>query len=413
MENKFNRPLLLDGATGTNLIAAGMPSGICVESWILENPDVLINLQKSFIKAGSDIIYAPTFSANSAKLSHYGLENDVEDLNRRLVELSLEAAASKSGTMVAGDLSPTGLIMEPFGDTPFSEVMDIYAQQALALRDAGVDLIVCETMISLNETRAALLGAKQAGLPVFVTITINENGKTLFGSDALSSMIVLQSMGASAFGFNCSGGPDTMLPFLEKVMPFAKVPIIAKPNAGKPHPDDATKFDLTPEHMAETMKKALDMGVSIIGGCCGTTPDHIAALRGLLDSYDFSAVAPAKSDVSLDTVAANEREVFYLEEDFDLSETILCSDDMADDIMDAEDEGFDVISVRVDSYDDALLLSQNTHMANLPLSIISDSEEALEFALILCSGRNIIDSRSDIDPDTLKALADWYGALIF
>ena len=413
MENKFNRPLLLDGATGTNLIAAGMPSGICVESWILENPEVLIELQKSFIRAGSDIIYAPTFSANAAKLRHYGLENDVEDLNARLVELSREAASTKSGTMVAGDLSPTGLIMEPYGDTSFMEIMDIYSQQALALRDAGVDLIVCETMISLNEIRAALLGAKQSGLPVFVTMTINEHGKTLFGSDALSSMIILQAMGASAFGFNCSGGPDTMLPFLEKVTPLAKVPIIAKPNAGKPHPDDATKFDLTPEHMAESMKKALDMGVSIIGGCCGTTPDHIAALRKLLDSYDFSAVNTDRDLSQLDTIAANEREVFYLEEDFDLSETILCTEDMADDIMNAEDEGFDVISVRVDSYDDALLLSQNAHMANLPLSIISDSEEALEFALILCSGRNIIDSRSGIDPDTLKTLADWYGALIF
>ncbi|MBQ9938187.1 MAG: homocysteine S-methyltransferase family protein [Oscillospiraceae bacterium] len=413
MENKFNRPLLLDGATGTNLIAAGMPSGICVESWILENPEVLIELQKSFIRAGSDIIYAPTFSANAAKLRHYGLENDVEDLNARLVELSREAASTKSGTMVAGDLSPTGLIMEPYGDTSFMEIMDIYSQQALALRDAGVDLIVCETMISLNEIRAALLGAKQSGLPVFVTMTINEHGKTLFGSDALSSMIILQAMGASAFGFNCSGGPDTMLPFLEKVTPLAKVPIIAKPNAGKPHPDDATKFDLTPEHMAESMKKALDMGVSIIGGCCGTTPDHIAALRKLLDSYDFSAVNTDRDLSQLDTIAANEREVFYLEEDFDLSETILCSDDMADDIMDAEDDGFDVISVRVDSYDDALLLSQNAHMANLPFSIISDSEEALEFALILCAGRNIIDSRCGIEPDTLKKLADWYGALIF
>ncbi|MBQ2755167.1 MAG: homocysteine S-methyltransferase family protein [Oscillospiraceae bacterium] len=413
MENKFNRPLLLDGATGTNLIAAGMPSGICVESWILENPEVLIELQKSFIRAGSDIIYAPTFSANAAKLRHYGLENDVEDLNARLVELSREAASTKSGTMVAGDLSPTGLIMEPYGDTSFMEIMDIYSQQALALRDAGVDLIVCETMISLNEIRAALLGAKQSGLPVFVTMTINEHGKTLFGSDALSSMIILQAMGASAFGFNCSGGPDTMLPFLEKVTPLAKVPIIAKPNAGKPHPDDATKFDLTPEHMAESMKKALDMGVSIIGGCCGTTPDHIAALRKLLDSYDFSAVNTDRDLSQLDTIAANEREVFYLEEDFDLSETILCTEDMADDIMDAEDEGFDVISVRVDSYDDALLLSQNAHMANLPFSIISDSEEALEFALILCAGRNIIDSRCGIEPDTLKKLADWYGALIF
>jgi len=413
MENKFNRPLLLDGATGTNLIAAGMPSGICVESWILENPEVLIELQKSFIRAGSDIIYAPTFSANAAKLRHYGLENDVEDLNARLVELSREAASTKSGTMVAGDLSPTGLIMEPYGDTSFMEIMDIYSQQALALRDAGVDLIVCETMISLNEIRAALLGAKQSGLPVFVTMTINEHGKTLFGSDALSSMIILQAMGASAFGFNCSGGPDTMLPFLEKVTPLAKVPIIAKPNAGKPHPDDATKFDLTPEHMAESMKKALDMGVSIIGGCCGTTPDHIAALRKLLDSYDFSAVNTDRDLSQLDTIAANEREVFYLEEDFDLSETILCTEDMADDIMNAEDEGFDVISVRVDSYDDALLLSQNAHMANLPFSIISDSEEALEFALILCAGRNIIDSRCGIEPDTLKKLADWYGALIF
>jgi len=296
MDERFNRPLLLDGATGTNLMAAGMPSGICVESWILENPDILTNLQKSFVRAGSDIIYAPTFSANAAKLRHYGLEQDVDDLNKRLVDLSLEAAATGSNVMVAGDMSPTGLIMEPFGDTPFLDIMDIYAQQAWALKEAGVDLIVCETMLSLAETRAALLGAKQAELPTFVTITIDENGRTLFGTDAISAMLTLQAMGAAAFGFNCSGGPEAMLPFLKKAAALATVPIIAKPNAGKPHPDDATKFDLTPDRMASLMEKALDMGVTIIGGCCGTTPDHIAALRELLDRYDFTKVTPEKDD---------------------------------------------------------------------------------------------------------------------
>jgi len=413
MDERFNRPLLLDGATGTNLMAAGMPSGICVESWILENPDILTNLQKSFVRAGSDIIYAPTFSANAAKLRHYGLEQDVDDLNKRLVDLSLEAAATGSNVMVAGDMSPTGLIMEPFGDTPFLDIMDIYAQQAWALKEAGVDLIVCETMLSLAETRAALLGAKQAELPTFVTITIDENGRTLFGTDAISAMLTLQAMGAAAFGFNCSGGPEAMLPFLKKAAALATVPIIAKPNAGKPHPDDATKFDLTPDRMASLMEKALDMGVTIIGGCCGTTPDHIAALRELLDRYDFTKVTPEKDDTPTDTIAANEREVFYLDEDFDLSEPIACSEDMADDLMDAEDEGCDVISVRVDNYDDAILLGQNSHMANLPLSILSDSEEAMEFALMFCPGRNIIDSRSEMDEDTIRRLADWYGALIF
>lgn len=409
---KLKTPLLLDGATGTNLMLAGMPQGVCVEKWVLENPEVIKKIQRDFIDAGSDVIYAPTFAANHAKLDHYGLADKLEEMNIKLVALSKEAAKeSGKDVLVAGDMSPTGLFCEPFGETEFMELINIYAQQALALKKAGADLIICETMMSLTEVRAALMGAKQSGLPVFVTITVDEKGKTLTGADVLSCLLTLQAMGAAAFGLNCSAGPDKMLEYIEKITPYAKIPVIAKPNAGVPKAGETAQFSMDGDTMAVHMEKLLEAGASIIGGCCGTTAGHIAKMREVIDAFDFNTVK-LHEERTAPIIVCNEGEVFFLEESFELSEPVECSVDMADDLLDAEDEGCEAILVHVKDIDDAYHFGINCHMAKIPVSIIADSAEALEMALLYYNGIAMIDSRSDVDEDEMKKLSDGYGAPI-
>lgn len=409
---KLKLPLLLDGATGTNLMLRGMPQGVCVEEWVLQHPQVIEEIQREFIEAGSDVIYAPTFSANTAKLSHYGLQDKADEMNRELARLSLQTALKLGGkTLVAGDLSPTGLFCEPFGETKFMDLIDIYARQALSLKEAGVQLLVCETMMSLTDIRAAFLGARQAGLPVLVTITVDERGRTLTGADMLSCLLVMQSLGAAGFGLNCSAGPDKMLEHIRRIMPYAKIPIIAKPNAGVPKAGQEHTYDMAPGQMAEHMRALLQEGVQIIGGCCGTTAAHIAAMRRVLDTFDFSQVH-VQPDTLHPIQVANEGEVFFLQEDFELSEPVECSLDMADDLLDAEDEGCSAISVHVSTVDDAYQLGVNCHMAHTPVSILADSAEALEMALLYYNGIAIIDSRSDATRSQMEELSKGYGSPI-
>lgn len=284
-------PVILDGATGTNLQEAGMPVGVCPEQWILEHPAVLVELQQRYLEAGTNILFAPTFTANRIKLAEYGLEGRLADMNRRLVELSRQAchaanAGAHSGTiadrptLVAGDLTMTGRQLYPLGDLQFEELVEVYREQAAALLAAGVDLFVVETMMSLQECRAALLAIREiCDLPVMVSLTYNEDGRTLYGTDPATAVIVLQSLGADAVGLNCSTGPEAMLPFVEQMAEYAAVPILAKPNAGMPElVDGRTVYRTAPERFAELGTKLIEAGAAIVGGCCGTTPAHIRAL---------------------------------------------------------------------------------------------------------------------------------------
>ena len=191
------RIVFLDGATGTNLQKAGMPTGVCPEAWILEHPDTMMQLQKAYFEAGSDIVLAPTFTANRIKLDEYGLVDKIEEMNHQLVAISKAAAGDRG--LVAGDMTMTGRQLAPMGDMGFEELIDIYKEQAGYLVDAGVDLFVVETMMSLNECRAALIAIREVtNLPVCVTLSFNEDGRTLFGTDACTAMVVLQSLGADA-----------------------------------------------------------------------------------------------------------------------------------------------------------------------------------------------------------------------
>ena len=273
-----NRPVILDGATGTNLQKAGMPVGVCPEKWILEHPEVLVKLQKEYVEAGTDILFAPTFTANRIKLEEYGLADDLVKMNQDLVALSKEAASGKA--LVAGDLTMTGQQLYPIGDLMFEDLVEVYREQAQVIYEAGADLFVVETMMSLQECRAAVIAIREVcDLPIMVSLTYNEDGRTLYGTDPATAVIVLQSLGADAVGLNCSTGPEAMLEPVAQMAEYATVPILAKPNAGMPElVDGVTVFRTTPEEFATVGKKLVETGASILGGCCGTTPEHIKAL---------------------------------------------------------------------------------------------------------------------------------------
>ena len=270
--------IVLDGATGTNLMAAGMPIGVCPEAWVMEHQDVLYDLQSAYVKAGTNIVYAPTFTGNRIKLEEYGLEDRIEEINTELVRLSKRAVDGKA--LVAGDMTMTGKQLFPLGDLMFEELVDVYKEQASILDHAGADLFVVETMMSLQECRAAVIAIKEvSALPIMVTLSYNEDGRTLFGTPPETAVVVLQSLGVDAIGINCSTGPMEMVELVEKMAQYSTVPILAKPNAGLPElEDDKTVYKMTPQEFADAAVALVNAGASIVGGCCGTTPEHIKAL---------------------------------------------------------------------------------------------------------------------------------------
>lgn len=286
-------PIILDGATGTNLMAAGMPIGVCPEAWILEHKEVLLNLQRGYVEAGTNIVYAPTFTGNRIKLEEYGLADRITEINTELVRLSREAVGDKA--LVAGDMTMTGQQLFPLGELMFEELVEVYKEQASILDKAGADLFVVETMMSLQECRAAVLAIKEVSdKPIMVTLTYNEDGRTLYGTPPEAAVVVLQSLGVDVIGINCSTGPMEMIEPVKIMAEYATIPILAKPNAGLPElVDGETVYRMTPEEFAEAGAALVEAGAAIVGGCCGTTPEHIAALTAKVKGMEL--ITPLKS----------------------------------------------------------------------------------------------------------------------
>lgn len=265
-------PVFLDGATGSNLMKAGKPVGVCSELWILEHPDVLLKLQRSYLDVGSHILMAPTFTANAHYLAQYGLDQQVNAVNKKLVELTRSAG----DCLVAGDMTTLG---RP--DVSYETMLEVYTEQAAALRDAGVDLLMIETMMGLEETMAALEACKMtADLPVFCSFSVNGDGMLYFGGSIYDAATQLEGFGADAVGINCSAGPDQLITVVETLHRELQVPVLAKPNAGMPLLDDygTAHYSMGPEDFGRHMISLKQAGADILGGCCGTEPAHIAAM---------------------------------------------------------------------------------------------------------------------------------------
>lgn len=411
--------LYLDGATGSNLVKAGMPSGVCPEQWILEHKDVMFKLQKDYVQAGTNILYAPTFTANRIKLAEYHLEKNMSAMIHDLVALSREAAASSPGhtVLVAGDITMTGEQLKPMGKMELEDLIDIYKEQILSMVDAGVDLLVVETMMSLAETRAALIAAKEVcDLPVIATLTFEADGRTLFGTDAKTAAIVLESLGASAIGANCSTGPAQMESIISDMVTHTRIPVIAKPNAGLPFLDENgnTCYNMEAEEFAEEMDILVNAGAAILGGCCGTTPEFI---RQIHDRFGTEAKAAAARRPEGIRYLTSERitHSFGLEDGFFVvGERInptgkkalqaqLKEGSFEKVIQFAEEQeacGAKVLDINmgmsgIDEKDSMLrALEEVSGVTNLPLSLDSSYVEVLEAALRHYPGRALVNSVS-------------------
>lgn len=271
-------PVLLDGATGSNLMKAGMPRGVCTEQWVKDNPQAILDLQRAYAAAGSQIIYAPTFSANRHSLARHGLQDQVKELNTELVKISKQV----EGVLVAGDMTTTGVPMEPLGTMEYHTLFAIYQEQTKALYEAGADLIVVETMLGVDETAIALEAIQSVcELPVMCSVSIQADGGLYFGGSCYDAVQTLQELGASAVGINCSLGPEQLTAIVRNLKKLIHIPLIVKPNAGMPTISDAGEaiYPMDPVSFAGHMVKLVEAGADLIGGCCGTSPEYIAALK--------------------------------------------------------------------------------------------------------------------------------------
>lgn len=411
--------IYLDGATGSNLVKAGMPSGVCPEQWILEHREVMLQLQKEYVQAGTNILYAPTFTANRVKLAEYHLEKNMSSMIHDLVAISKEAAADTPGhpVYVAGDITMTGEQLRPMGKMELEDLIAIYKEQILCLVDAGADLLVVETMMSLAETRAALIAAKEVcDLPVIATLTFEADGRTLFGTDAKTAAVVLESLGASAIGANCSTGPAQMEGIISDMVSVTTIPIIAKPNAGLPFLDEngTTCYNMEAEEFTEEMQVLVNAGATILGGCCGTTPEFI---RQLHDRFGTVAQATATRRPEGIRYLTSERitHSFGLEDGFFVvGERInptgkkalqaqLREGNFEKVIQFAEEQetcGTKVLDINMgmSGIDEKLFmlraLEEVSGVTNLPLSLDSSYVEVLEAALRNYPGRALVNSVS-------------------
>lgn len=275
--------LFLDGATGSNLMAQGMPRGICTERWVIEHRDVIQKLQESYIEAGSRIIYAPTFGGNRLSLKQHGLENKIQEINSTLVSYSREIAENKA--FVAGDITTSGQFVTADGEYTYEDAFEMYKEQITILKNAGVDLIAAETMINIEETLAAVDAANSVcDLPVMCTVTVEADGSIFSGGNAVEAAVAFESAGAAAVGINCSVGPDQLVSVIRNIREAVSIPVIAKPNAGMPVIDDQGNavYSMNPADFAKHMQVLVENGAGIIGGCCGTTPDFIREMKKLL-----------------------------------------------------------------------------------------------------------------------------------
>ncbi|MBR0085018.1 MAG: homocysteine S-methyltransferase family protein, partial [Lachnospiraceae bacterium] len=263
--------IILDGGMGTMLQAAGIPLGERPEIYGAKHPEIIEDIQRRYVEAGSTVIYANTFGANAHKLKGTGYSP--EELIEANIKTALRAAAGKA--RVAMDIGPIGELLEPIGSLKFEDAYELFAQMAAAGEAAGAELIIIETMTDLYEVKAAVLAAKEhTNLPVWVTMSFEKNGRTFTGTTIASMAAMLNGLKVDAMGINCSLGPVEILPLIKELSEWTDIPIIVKPNAGLPDPDTG-EYRMDAEDFAEAMKAFYPLGIGMAGGCCGTDPSYI------------------------------------------------------------------------------------------------------------------------------------------
>lgn len=418
---------ILDGAMGTMLQAAGLPLGALPEVWNITHPEIVTEIQKQYVDAGSQVIYANTFGANGHKVASSGYT--VEALVSGGIQAAKNAIGNKD-VQVALDIGPIGQLLEPLGTMTFDEAYDIYKEMVVAGEQAGADLVIFETMSDLMEVKAAVLAAKEnTSLPVWVTMTFEATGRTFVGATVPAMALTLSGLGVDALGFNCSLGPQELLPMVEELAHWTDLPIILKPNAGLPDPATGT-YNITPEEFAAAMAPAIEMGVTIFGGCCGTRPDFIAALKQMLSAQSPTPrKAPDRHGVcSATKVAVLDGGVRVIGERINPTgkkrlQQALREGDMGyilEKGLEQQDGGADILDVNVGlpGLDEAPAMKKVVRelqsVIDLPLQIDSTDPVVLEAGLRAYNGKPIVNSVNGEQAvlDAILPLCKKYGAAV-
>lgn len=424
---------IFDGAIGTMLQNAGMKPGDCPELLNITNPKLVQEVHRAYFEAGSDIIETNTFGASGIKLAEYSLSDRMEEINRAAVQNVKIASGGKA--KIAGAMGPTGGFIKPLGELDFDDVYKNYLEQAKILASAGADYILIETCIEIQEMRAALLAAKDAcNLPVICQLSFSEDGRTVTGTDPQSAAVILSAMGADIIGANCSLGPEQLVPIVKELAENCACPISIQPNAGMPHlVDGKTVFPMTPENFGKWAPELVKAGATFIGGCCGTTPEHIRAIKKALEGVK----EPVRKMPSENLALASRSKTVFIGRDLPtrlIGERINPTGRKK---LAAEIRNGSFISVKREAIEQtqagAQILDVNmgvagidqeeamakavmeiSQLVNTPLAIDTSDAKALEAGLKAYPGRALINSVS-AEPDRLKyfiPLAKRYGAAI-
>jgi 5-methyltetrahydrofolate--homocysteine methyltransferase len=423
--------VVLDGAMGTELQKRGMPGGVCPEKWCLDNPQIIGDLYASYQKAGAQIVYTCTFGANRFKLQQHNVQEDPYQINFELARLAKRVCGRK--TLVAGDIGPTGLFIEPFGPLAFEEAVDTFKEQARGLIDGGCDLIVIETMIDIQEARAALIAVQEIkNIFTIVSMTYEKDGHTLGGTDPVTALITLQSLGADAVGCNCSTGPEKMVEFIAAMKSYATVPLVAKPNAGMPRLEGGkTVFEMDAKTFASFGRDLAKVGANMLGGCCGTTPAHIQQLSRTIARS--KPVSPLRKSISALSSArgfihfAENQPLFIVGERINPTGKKALQQELAEGKMsiirqmaaEQENQGANLLDINVGQpgIDEVKIMKETicllTTATKLPLAVDSSNIKTIETALRIYPGRMLINSISGEKEKIAKLLplAAKYGAM--
>jgi 5-methyltetrahydrofolate--homocysteine methyltransferase len=429
------RPILFDGATGTMLQGLGLKPGGCPEELNIANPEMIMEVHKAYLKAGSDVLTTNTFGGNRVKLAEYRLESKVRDINTAAVKNARDVASDRA--FVAGGLGPTGRFLEPVGNISFDETIDVYAEQTGALTDAGVDLIIIETMMDIREMRAAIIAVKEVcKLPLIVTMTFDENMRTVLGTSPEVFAIVAEGLDADCIGANCSLGIEGIYEIIKAMGKVTTLPLIAQPNAGIPYiKNGETIFPEKAEEMARYIPGLLKEGVRVIGGCCGTTPDHIEKMGREIRGQG-SGVKKRNSDTGTTKLASRTKHVVFgagvptvivgerinptgrkaLAREVKEGKTITIRKEAKD--QEAAGAHLLDVNVGVPGIDEVRAIERTIFAVNencqLPIVLDSSDPDAMEAGLKAADGKVLINSVSGEDKKlkTVLPLAKRYGAAV-
>lgn len=409
------------------LQAFGMKAGELSESYNLKNPEVIEEIHQAYLDVGADIITTNTFGANRYKL--VDTDFPLDEVIRKGVEIARAVAKDK---LVALDIGPLGQLMEPYGNLSFENAYEAFKEQIVVGTSAGADLILIETMSDIYEAKAAILAAKEnSSLPVICTMTFQEDGRTLTGTDPLTMVNILQNLGLAALGLNCSLGPKEMMPLIAEVLKHSRLPVIIQPNAGLPQlMGNETVFRITPEEFASYGREMAKSGVRILGGCCGTTPQHIKELQGALEGLrpiEIKAERITAASSSTCTVVLG-GEVKIIGERINptgkkLLKQALLREDLnyiLREAVDQKEKGAHLLDINVglpEIDEKAMMLKaikEIQGIVNLPLQIDSVSPEVIETGARVCNGRPIINSINGEEKvmETILPIAKKYGCLV-